>query len=322
MTSWGTQSKNSASFSSQGKNATTFSNQVETSTSFTGQTKNSDPIRAIATATLVQYQTLPGLQSCESLFFKSDGSKLYCLNLDSNPDKIYQYSLSEPWNISTASLEKSQTFADDSISQEVRFKSDGSKLYVLGVVAQEINEYDLSIPWDISTRSLLQTVDITVNDSAPTGMSFSNNGTRMFISGDGDKTVLQYNLSTAWDISTAVYSQEKDVSAQTTGLDGNFISVDGTKFYLATYNVPSQIFQYSLSSANDISTASLVSTLTLDPVLDVGSYGLFVHPEGTRLWVTHNDNEGGIDFGIKEYSLGGWESQVSNTSSYNLQTKQ
>ena len=44
---------------------------------------------------------------------------------------------------------------------------------------------------------------IAAQDASPNGIVFNNDGTKMFVMGANDRDVNEYNLSTAFDVSTA-----------------------------------------------------------------------------------------------------------------------
>lgn len=94
------------------------------------------------------------------------------------------------------------------------FKPDGLKLYLAGNSGDEVNEYDLSTAWDITTATFNQFKKVNSQESQPHGLFFKSDGTKMFIIGKSGDDVNEYTLSTAWDISTASYSQVFSVSAQ------------------------------------------------------------------------------------------------------------
>ena len=75
------------------------------------------------------------------LFFKSDGTKVYIVGSDS--DKIYQYSLSTAWDISTASYDnKSFSVGSQDISPTgLFFRPDGTKVYIVGAASDKIHQY-------------------------------------------------------------------------------------------------------------------------------------------------------------------------------------
>lgn len=130
-------------------------------------------------------------------------------------------------------------------------------------------EYD-----DISSSA------VTAQDSLPYGLTFNNDGTKLFIAGSSNTSIFSYSLSTAYDPSTMAYdSVSFDVSTQVTTGDVNLVEFnnDGTKMYVAGVS----IFQYSLSSAYDISTATYdsVSLTTNDPAT-----GLRFNNDGTKVF--------------------------------------
>ena len=61
--------------------------------------------------------------------------------------------------------------------------------------------------YDISTATFVQDFSVVSQDGTPRGISFNNDGTKMYIVGDAGNDVNEYSLSTAFDISTASYVQ-------------------------------------------------------------------------------------------------------------------
>ena len=53
-------------------------------------------------------------------------------------------------------------------------------------------------------------LDIADEDNEPFGLTFNNDGTKMFVAGAGTSdSIHQYTLSTAYDVSTAEYAMLK-----------------------------------------------------------------------------------------------------------------
>ena len=108
--------------------------------------------------------------------------------------------------------------------------------------------------WDISTASYVQSFSVSAQENLPLGLFFKPDGTKMYMVGSFGDDVNEYDLSSAWDISTASYLQNFSVSAQESFPEGLFFKPDGTKMYVVGYSTDS-VYQYSLSAAFDISTA-------------------------------------------------------------------
>ena len=96
----------------------------------------------------------------------------------------------------------------------VFFKDDGTKLYIVGLGGDEVNEYILSTAWDITTASANYAFSVSGQDTSPRGITFSPDGTKMYICGDTGDDINQYTLSTAWNLSTASYTRVFSVSGQ------------------------------------------------------------------------------------------------------------
>jgi len=120
-------------------------------------------------------------------------------------------------------------------------------------------------------------------ESVPMGLFFKPDGTKLYVTGEGSDNVYEYSLSTAWDISTTSYLQALNVSGQDTRPQGLFLSSDGMTLYVVGIQ-NSSIYEYSLSTAWDISTASLSNTLNVS-AQDTSPRGLFFSADGSKLYV-------------------------------------
>jgi hypothetical protein len=78
------------------------------------------------------------------------------------------------------------------------------------------------------------------------GVFFKSDGTTMYMVGNGHDTVYQYTLSTAWDVSTAIYaSKSLSVGAQDASPTGVFFKPDGTTMYIISDSTD-RVYQYTL----------------------------------------------------------------------------
>ena len=181
------------------------------------------------------------------LFFKPDGTKMYITG--TTGDKVYQYSLSTSWDISTAGYEgKYKDVSDeDAAPTGLFFKPDGTKMYVVGNYTNIVYQYSLAIEWDVSTASYNNIYKNTYDEDVyPTGLFFKPDGTKMYITGTEFDTVFQYLLSTPWDISSASYSDKyKDISSEDSYPTSVFFKFDGTTMYIMG-NYTDTVYQYSL----------------------------------------------------------------------------
>ncbi len=233
------------------------------------------------------------------VFFKPDGTKMYIVG--SSGDEVNEYNLSTAWDISTASYSQNfNVFSQEAAPQGIFFKSDGTKMYVCGNVGDDVNEYNLSTAWDISTASYSQNFSVANQESTPNGVFFKSDGTKMYITGSSGDDVNEYNLSTAWDISTASYLQNFSVSSQDTSPYGVFFKPDGTKMYMVGSSSDA-VNEYNLSTAWDISTAVWPAPTTgYFSVLsqETAPSGIFFKPDGTKMYVIGSSGDA-----VNEYNL-------------------
>ncbi len=231
----------------------------------------------------------------KGLFFKDDGSKMYAVGWQN--DTIYQYSTAAAaWtnpDLSSASYD-SVSFSVSSqlsIPDGLEFNSDGTKMYGIGQVGDKVFEYDLSTAWDVSTASYNSVSFSTTSQmSAPVMLRFNPDGTKLYIMDQVSDDVFQYSLSTAFDVSTLSYASKSfSATTQTTNPLGMDLNDDGTKFYIA--HSGGEIFQYSLSTAYDISTASYDSVSFNSGTQDSNVRGFRFNPDGTRLFTVGNTND-------------------------------
>jgi hypothetical protein len=135
------------------------------------------------------------------------------------------------------------------------FEFDATKLAFtggsLGLKVVSIIKYDIA---NGSYDSV--SFSVTGQDTAPQSMVFSTDGTKMFMLGSTGNSVYQYTLTTGFDLSTASYdSVSLSVSGQGTFPGGLVFNTTGTKMYMTDINNRS-VFQYTLTTGFDISTAS------------------------------------------------------------------
>ena len=196
--------------------------------------------------------------------FNSDGTKMYMVGY-STPSSVFQYSLSTAFDLSTASYDSVSFNVSSQASTAfgLAFNNAGTKMYIVSFANDTIYQYSLSTAFDLSTASY-DSVSLNVNaqEAAPAGMTFNNDGTKMYIVGENGDEVNQYGLSTAFDLSTASYDNIAfSLSSQDSTPSDIAFNNDGTKMYMVGYNTDI-VYQYSTvayTQALDLSTGTTFS---------------------------------------------------------------
>lgn len=234
-----------------------------------------------------------------NMAFSSDGTRMY-ISFFNGSAQIFvppeQYNLSTAWDISTAVPKVKRFFvgSDEGTPFGLYVKPDGTKMYVVGTTGDDINEYDLSTAYDVSTATFNQNFSVSAQETNPRGVEFKTDGTKMYVVGTSGDDVNEYNLSTAWDVSTASYSQNFSVSGQETNPYSVRFKPDGTKMYV-TGTTGDDINEYSLSTAWDVSTASYVQNFATG---DSVNTGVAFSSDGAKMYTCGQT----LDY-IKEWNL-------------------
>jgi DNA-binding beta-propeller fold protein YncE len=150
----------------------------------------------ISTLSFVQqFSVAAQIVSAGGVYVSPDGARLYIVDLTS--DDINQYGLSSPWDVSTAGYVQSHIGSStwDSLPRGVTFRQNGLRMYVVGIDGDRVYEYSLSVAWDISTATYTQNLSVLNKDTMPEAVTFSPDGTRLFVLGRATDSVYQYNIS-------------------------------------------------------------------------------------------------------------------------------
>ena len=179
-------------------------------------------------------------------------------------------------------------------------------LFAGPVVRHEASAQELVYGGTLS-GSLNSVYNVTAQETAPTGMTFDSNGSRVYIVGEG-RTVYGYSLSTPYVVGSASYGSSsfsvanelnREVTDVAFNSNGTKMFVTGRKWNLITEINESFVVQYTIptASAYDISTAS--SPVSLD-VTSQESFieGMAFNNDGSKLFIVGSGSDK-----VVEYSL-------------------
>lgn len=202
--------------------------------------------------------------------FKPDGTKMYIVRNGAS-DFIYQYTLSTAWDVSTASYDSKSldVAAQDSAPQGVAFKTDGTKMYLLGNTGNDVTEYDLSTAWDISTASFLQVGSVGSLSTTPMDFAFSSDGTVLFVADGSNDGIHSFTLSTAWDVSTLTEGDSFSTFVALNNAVMGFAIGNDSKFYHVS-RVEDTVYQYSFNTPARITWPASVEWAAGTAAPDVG----------------------------------------------------
>ena len=143
--------------------------------------------------------------------FNNAGTSMYIVFQDGGAswsNQVFQYTLSTAFDVSTAyySNKVFSVLSQESQSRGLEFSNDGTSMYLSGNTTRQIHQYTLSTAFDVSTASYAnKSLSWGSQDTTSRGIGLSHDGKHVFVMADDD-VIYQYNLSTAFDVSTGSYS--------------------------------------------------------------------------------------------------------------------
>lgn len=185
----------------------------------------------------------------------------------------------------------------------IAFNNDGTKFYNLQAASgihSLLNEWSLSTAYDVSTATYVTQFSLFNEDTVGQDICFSTDGTRLFYVGSSNDQIHRYNLTTAWDLTTASYSTDYfSFSSQTTIPTGICWSPDGMKLYMCEGQY-CYVLRYDATSAFDVNGLSYDVNQYLGPTTayDTALEGVAISADGTKIFVVGQSSDK-----VHEYSL-------------------
>ena len=190
----------------------------------------------LTTAGSVTYMTCDSpYPRAMDIHFKPDGTALYYADWDT--DHVVHLSLSTPWDVTTSSQTSVLNIESATGEEYLRglyISPDGENLFVHGFDNDKIVRFILGISWDLTTITGSYHSQSASIANSPLGLFFKSDGTKVFSTDNGADVVKQWNLSTAWDITSVTSSSDSvlNVSSQSGTPTGLYISDDGKYIFL------------------------------------------------------------------------------------------
>jgi hypothetical protein len=182
-------------------------------------------------------------------------------------------------------------------------------MFIVGDTSDNVGEYTLTTGFDVSTASYSQNFSIATEETAPEGISFNTDGTKMFIVGRVGDAVYEYALSTGFDVSTASFTASFSVASQDINPHGIAFNTDGTKMFVAGVS-GADVNEYTLSTGFDVSTASFVDSFSVS-AQDGSPYGVAFNTNGTKMFIVGIGTDS-----VYQYSVGtaSYTNQMDSTA--------
>jgi len=232
------------------------------------------------------------------------------------------------YNADGATYNSAQNISNQVCRGAMYFNSSGTKSIKLVQISgySKIRSYTYTTPYDLTTESYSnETFDPA--GSGHSGLYLKPDGTKFYVTDYGADQVIQYNMSTAFDPSSATAGGNGTFALTSTGAVQNNIDraygiefkPDGTRMYVADGNQNGGSYmkyvQYDLSTPWDVTTASHAGQWVMS---GAGVRDLAFWPDGTKVLAAY-DNGTGSNVRAQQYTLSvAWDitSTMTDTGHY------
>ena len=224
-----------------------------------------NPAWDISSASYVRlYDVSTQTGSPRTVNFKPDGSRMFVLG----EQYVYEYELTNNWDLTATNVTYSRslyTYTREYSPTGMFWKSDGSKLFVIGTAGDNVEVWNTPGLWSTANTSHnIASGSLVSQQPNPEGLAFSSDGRRMYAIADPD-AVFQYDLSTAWDVSSTslTYGDPTSdafyVGGQSAIPKDVAFKDDGTRMYILD-DGGNSIDTYSLTTPWDVNSAYLLQS--------------------------------------------------------------
>lgn len=164
----------------------------------------------------------------------------------------------------------------------VDFNEDGTRMFLLNNPNDKIHEFYIAEGWDVANAAYTGNSTTLSGAGDPHDLIFKPDGTKLYVASRASPAgIVEYSLSTAWDLSTVSISNTFISTAQETAPYALHIGDDGYALYL--YGQTSDtVYEYRMATAWDLSTISYSGNSY--PVAEATPYNIFLSDDGVHMY--------------------------------------
>ncbi|MEY3411801.1 MAG: hypothetical protein RIQ70_487 [Bacteroidota bacterium] len=247
----------------------------------------------------------PASNNITGIKFSATGDKIYILFNNNTIAEIRQYNLTFPFDLSTNAFVTPDAFYTLPVAAYAfDIRSNGTQLFYTAVVGAVSRIYSVNLPttWSLTNATAGTSVQISSGVQNVVALSFGNSGKSFYTIEVSTGVIYQYNLLTAWDITTGP-GTTPNRSASTSGVTTTSYALvfDSTGTKMMVNNSTGSVFQYILKSAWQISTATYTAgnTYSFASQLNTTAWLAF-NAVGSKMYVANNTTGR-----IYQYTTGG-----------------
>jgi len=229
-----------------------------------------------------------------SIDFKPDGTRCYTTGF--YDDKVYEFTLSTPWDLNTVSASPvgssaalTTIRAGTTAPLTVRFRPDGTKFFIADNGSKEFQQYSLSTAWDITSTI---TFDTSIGASAsaiPAGFVWNDDGTQFITSESSLGNIRVYSSAAGSPYTIGGASFQAQINSGN-GYSELATNADFTFLYQKT-STAKTIKRWAIPTAGDFTSIVWATPATeiTNSNISTSSTGLLFNNDGTKMYLSsHN----------------------------------
>lgn len=237
------------------------------------------------------YNPAEGSDAKPIVYISPDGTRMYWE--ERTYDTIWQYTLSTPWDITTATYDNKSWdhAAVSTLINTIQWSHDGTKFFV--GYSDLVHTYNASTAWDITTLILDSTYTFGENKYGDGGTGIVrqqwggyNSNEFLFLGNSDQNVVFRYKINCVCPtIADLIYDTDFiDVGSEDVLPIAVAFNLSGTKMFMGGGDA--EIYQYTLSTAWDVSSATYDSVfLAVEDAVD----SIVFNSDGTKITYACDD---------------------------------
>lgn len=243
-----------------------------------------------------------GVTDGRAMEFSPDGTRMFLAGNGSNPHYVAMWTLSTPWDLSTASLTNNIGLSTGDLIMSIRIKPDGTTMLLSQYSSRVIESYTMSTPWNVTT-ALYTDESPVIAGTRMSSFDITSDGSRGYIVMRDVSSPLPFetgteyrSISTPWNIATLATSAADGINMDPTSYNADVrVHPNGNVMLrVETYHITA-VQRYTLG------TQWLPSTITYQDALDVSTQAstpmaAYISPDATKMYVLDQSN------GVFQYS--------------------
>lgn len=221
------------------------------------------------------------------IWWKADGSMVFFLGRE--PKELMSYAVPTAFDLSSivAAAETSGLVLLANTPYGLWIDSAGSQVCWVGWGTNRVYSGVMSTPWDVTTLGSITSYLMTSDGvTAAIEVRFNSTGTKMYVQElPANYKISQFDLGTAYDVTTAVFVDEYDYATDTSSDYSNGFWINGNEIYLNGQG--SKIWKFTWDGS-DI-TSMVYDSNQAYTNSDAGEGGLWMDDEHISYFTTIND---------------------------------